>query len=70
MELALVGMAVMPASYLRAFGFSRWIRAPRTASLAAIAQTLLFALAMRLIMRPLLSKREGGFIDRKAPISL
>jgi hypothetical protein len=54
MELALVGMAVMPASYFRAFGLARWIRNPHLASLAAIALTLLFALAMRLIMPPLL----------------
>jgi hypothetical protein len=54
MELALVGMAVMPVSYLRAFALGRWIRNPRLASLTAIALTLLFALAMRLVMPPLL----------------
>lgn len=53
-ELALVGMAVMPASYLRAFGLSRWISRPAAHSLLTIALTLLFALLLRLVVPPLL----------------
>jgi hypothetical protein len=53
MELSLVGMFVMPASYLRAFVFNRFIRNGYLNSLVTIGLTLAFALAMRLIVPPL-----------------
>jgi hypothetical protein len=50
MELALAGMAVMPASYARLFALDRRVLGPRGAAGAAHAFTLGFALLLRLVM--------------------